>query len=132
MKKEWYDAIRSKSIVDQIKETGYYFDKENNTYIDADTLYDEAENLQSQILGEIDRWSAKGEGKFGIHYKEKLDEFLQEYSKEEVFYAIGIAPEEYKEDAQHVLYYSGDQDKLSKALQEFETYLNSYFEVYFG
>ncbi len=124
-----YSYNDKRSIVEKINDDGYYYDSENNTYWDKQSVYDEGENLYDNIISIIDDSSLKGAGQFGIHFKNKIDEYISEYGKEDTLLAIGIAPDEFKEDAQKVLYYSGEQSNLEKGLEELESHLAQYFSV---
>lgn len=119
-----------RSIIEKINDDGYYYDKENGIYWDKTSLYDEGENLYENIISIIEENSLKGGGQFGIHFKNKLDEYILAYGKSDTLLAIGIAPDEFKEDAQKVLYYSGDSSKLDKGLTELENHLAQYFTVH--
>lgn len=124
-----YTPDYDRSIIEKINDDGYYYDKENGIYWDKTSLYDEGENLYENIISIIEENSLQGGGQFGIHFKNKLDEYISAYGKSDTLLAIGIAPDEFKEDAQKVLYYSGDASKLDKGLTELENHLAKYFSV---
>lgn len=79
-------------------------------------LIDEGKIIHEWINGIISDFSAAGHGNTGIYLDKFLDDEINQFGFDTVMAAIGQVPDQYKEEAQNVIFYEHDGENLTRAL----------------
>lgn len=79
-------------------------------------LINEGKIVHEWINGIISDFSAAGHGNTGIYLDKFLDDEINQFGFDEVMAAIGQVPDQYKEEAQNVIFYEHDGENLTRAL----------------
>lgn len=85
----------------------------------------EGKIVYESILNEIDTFSHLGSGNTGAYVKEVLNNEINQYGFDAVMGAIADMPDEFKEDAQALIFYEHDGEKLATAYTALVTMIES-------
>lgn len=103
--------------------------QKKQTEIEKDIKYqkdlDEGQRIYENLLQEIETFSHLGEGKTGIYVKEVLNNEINRYGFETVMAGIASMPDDFKEDAQALIFYEHDGEKLATAYSALVTMIES-------